>query len=342
MFILGDESHERGRVPWVTFMLLGFNFLFFCAQVRFGDRLTVGFAVVPKEITELHDLRGKHEIKVPQSRHVGIDEQGEPIIVSAGFRTHVIQHYPGPAPIFLTLLTYMFLHGDIFHLVFNMWFLWIFGRNVECALGNGRFLGFYVGCGIFAGLSQVACEPRSIVPMVGASGAIAAVMGAYLAIFPFNKIRVLVGNLAMVAAGAGVIELPAFVVIGAWFLLQYIAAAAAMNGELVGGTAIWCHLGGFLAGFLTIKLTVLYLNYRIREFEAEQEPKEELPDGALAPSPEISPEELDAIEDPVEAFRKARMGVFRDTPENDPFQPERAAPRPPSHGDELSEAIRRK
>jgi membrane associated rhomboid family serine protease len=355
MFILGDESHDRGRIPWVTFLLIGLNFLVFCAQVRFGDRLTNGFAVVPKEITEFRDLNGKQPIKIKFQQQVGWDEDGDPVIVHGGTKTHYIQHYPGPTPIFLTLLTYMFLHGDIFHLLFNMWFLWIFGRNVECSLGDARFIGFYVGCGIFAGLVQALTEPGSIVPVVGASGAIAGVMGAYLAIFPFNKIKLVFGNFVMIVAGCGVIEVPAFAVIGSWFILQFLAGMATMNVDLVGGTAIWCHIGGFIAGFCSIKAIVLYLNYRIRQIEGERGPEEVLPDDALKPSDVPTPAEIDAIMDPVEAFRRAREGVFRDVPENDPFQrpvpPVKAnssdaiaagppASRPLTHAEELIQAIK--
>ena len=326
MFILGDETHDRGKIPWVTFTLIALNILFFTAQIRFGERLTNGYALTAKEITEFKDLVKKEPIKVPGHRMLAIDDDGDPILVPGPQRIHYIHHYPGPFPIVLTVFTYMFLHADFLHLLFNMWFLFVFGRNVECSLGAGRFFGFYIVCGALAGLSHVFTDMASVVPMVGASGAIAGVMGAYLAIFPNNTINVWIGGLlgaAMSDRGGtvfgGVCRLPAVAVIGFWFFGQYMAGVATMNEEMLGGTAYWCHIGGFLAGFCSIKGIVLYLRHEISKLEAERgEVEAPLVDALKAPAvPTLA--QIDAILDPVEAFRKARAGVFRDTEANDPF-----------------------
>ena len=142
-----------------------------------------------------------------------------------------------PAP--LTLVTSMFLHGGWMHLIGNMAFLWIFGDNVEDSMGHLRFLVFYLVCGVVAALAHAALNADSIVPMVGASGAISGVLGAYLVLHP--RARVLVLFMFMVT------RLPAFVVLGAWIGLQVFNATMS-GGATGGGTAWWAHIGGFIAG----------------------------------------------------------------------------------------------
>jgi membrane associated rhomboid family serine protease len=255
MFILGDESRTHGRFPWVTCSLVGLNLLVFCLQLAIGDSFTNGFALVPKEITEARDLDRPTpmEVKVPLRGRPTIPGQG-----NARFQTHTvwIEHARGPFPIFLTLFTSTFLHAGWIHLVGNMWFLLAFGRNVECAMDHGRYLAFYVVCGLAAGLAQIASDPSSIVPIVGASGAISGVMGAYVAIHPFNKVKVWMGWYL------GVMELPALVVIGFWFLTQYLAAFASLEAGMRTGVAYWAHLGGFVAGVVYIRAFVLYLRWK--------------------------------------------------------------------------------
>ena len=141
-----------------------------------------------------------------------------------------------PAP--LTLVTSMFLHGGWMHLIGNMAFLWIFGDNVEDSMGHLRFLVFYLVCGVLAALAHAVLNADSIAPMVGASGAISGVLGAYLVLHP--RARVLVLFMFMVT------RLPAFVVLGAWIGLQVFNAT--MSGSAGGGTAWWAHIGGFIAG----------------------------------------------------------------------------------------------
>ena len=148
------------------------------------------------------------------------------------------------------LVTSMFLHGSWMHLLGNMWFLWLFGNNIEDSMTRPRFLAFYLLCGLAAALAQVAAEPTSAVPMVGASGAISGVMGAYLVLFP--RVRVF----TMVPLGFFLhrMALPAWVMLLYWAFLQLAGGAMSLASEQSGGVAFWAHLGGFLAGVVLIKL----------------------------------------------------------------------------------------
>lgn len=343
MFILGDETHDRGRIPWVTFTLLAVNFMVGCAQLRFGDRLTVGFALVPKEVTEFRDITNKQKLNLPGPGDFDVDEDGN-LIVHGRSRVHFIQHYPGPFPIVLTFFTYQFLHGDVFHLLFNMWFLFIFGRNVECSLGHGRYIAFYLFCGVMAGIAQVGADASSIVPVIGASGSIAGVMGAYLAIFPWNNIKVVWGGIGLMF---GIVEVPAFIVVGMWFFGQMVLGMMTMHNEFGGGgTAFWCHIGGFITGFATIKAIVLYLQYQIRKIEGEKAAEEDDFDdkprliGDALEAPDVPTQaQVENMIDPVEAFRRARQGVFRQTPENDPFLRPTISVSPDAVDEELAQGI---
>ncbi len=339
MFILGDDAHDRGRLPWVTFTLIGLNFLIACAQFRFGERMTNGYALVPKEITEFRDITTKQPITLHGRHEVFLDEDGE-VHFHGGGRIVYIHHYPGPAPIVLTLFTYMFLHGGIFHLLFNLWFLFIFGRNVECALDHGKYLGFYIFCGVMAGAAQVGADCKSVIPVVGASGAIAGVMGAYMAIFPWNNMKILLGGIGLMF---GIVEVPAFLVVGIWFFGQLAIGAMTINDSVGGGTAFWCHIGGFVTGFITVKAFALYLTYQLHLLEAERiaergdEPP--LPADALPVEDGPTADQIENMIDPVEAFKRSREGVFRNAPENDPFDrpmlaPPVAAKKPPSEIDQ--------
>jgi membrane associated rhomboid family serine protease len=146
-------------------------------------------------------------------------------------------------PAWSTVITSMFLHGDWFHLIGNLWFLWLFGDNVEDELGRFRFLVFYLMCGVAAAATQFAVNPASPVPMVGASGAISGVMGAYIVMFPHVRVRVL----AVLIIFLTTFRLPAIAILGYWFLLQLLGALPQVGGT-EGGVAFWAHIGGFLAG----------------------------------------------------------------------------------------------
>ena len=154
-------------------------------------------------------------------------------------------------PPWQTVLTSMFMHASILHLAGNMVFLWIFGNNIEDSMGPFRFLGFYLLGGIAALGLQVAINPDSVAPTVGASGAIAAVLGGYIVLYP--RARVL--TLVLIIFFFGVIELPALAVLGAWFILQAVFGAAGLTDPTnAGGVAYFAHIGGFIFGVLTIRL----------------------------------------------------------------------------------------
>ncbi|MEZ5318943.1 MAG: rhomboid family intramembrane serine protease [Vicinamibacterales bacterium] len=149
------------------------------------------------------------------------------------------------------ILTSMFLHGSWMHLIGNMWFLWIFGNNIEDAMTRPRFLLFYLLCGTAAAALQVAAEPASGIPMVGASGAISGVMGAYLVLYP----RVRVFTLVTLGFFFTTVALPAWVMLLYWGALQLLGGLSAVAGE--GGVAFWAHIGGFVAGVVLIKVFVV-------------------------------------------------------------------------------------
>jgi membrane associated rhomboid family serine protease len=143
-----------------------------------------------------------------------------------------------------TLLTSMFMHGSWMHILGNMWFLWIFGNNVEDSMGRGRFVVFYALCGLAAALAQIAADPQSPVPMVGASGAIGGVMGAYVVLYPTVPVRMLV----VLGFYITTVAVPAYLMLGYWFVLQIFGG---MGGSGA-GVAFWAHIGGFVAGVLLI------------------------------------------------------------------------------------------
>jgi membrane associated rhomboid family serine protease len=145
------------------------------------------------------------------------------------------------------LVTSMFLHGSWLHLIGNVWFLWIFGNNIEDSMGRLRFLAFYLLTGMAAAGAHIASAPGSPIPMVGASGAISGIMGAYLVLYP----RVRVRTLFIIVILIKVLRLPAWLLLGYWFLIQLLAGAGAPAGAA--GVAFWAHVGGFVAGVLLVK-----------------------------------------------------------------------------------------
>ena len=150
-----------------------------------------------------------------------------------------------PIDSYWPFLTSIFLHAGLLHIVGNMWMLWIFGDNVEDRMGRGRFLVFYLLCGVIAGLVHWWSNPHSDVPVVGASGAIAGVLGAYLALFP----RARVETLLLLLFWPVFLEVPAILFLGIWFGIQLLSGTAALLGpQQVGGIAWWAHIGGFAAG----------------------------------------------------------------------------------------------
>ena len=148
-----------------------------------------------------------------------------------------------------TPLTSMFLHGGWLHLLGNMWFLWVFGNNVEDSMGHGRFVVFYVLCGLAAAAAQMLVNPSSVIPMVGASGAISGVMGAYIVLYPRVRVHMLVFLFIFITR----ITVPAWMMLGYWFLLQVLGGLPMLAQES-GGVAFWAHTGGFIAGMIVIWL----------------------------------------------------------------------------------------
>ncbi|HXL07306.1 MAG TPA: rhomboid family intramembrane serine protease [Gemmatimonadales bacterium] len=155
-------------------------------------------------------------------------------------------------PHWWTVLTSMFLHSGWLHIIGNMWFLWVFGNNIEDSMGHARFVVFFLLCGAAAAAAQIVSDPASPIPMVGASGAISGVMGAYILLYP----RVRVHTIVWLGFFVTTVALPAYVMLGYWFVLQLLLGAAGALSRAQGGVAVWAHVGGFLAGMALIKLFV--------------------------------------------------------------------------------------
>ncbi len=151
-----------------------------------------------------------------------------------------------PGNAWYTVISSMFLHGGWLHILGNMWFLWVFGNNVEDIMGHGRFLVFYLVCGLAAAAAQIAISPSSAVPMVGASGAISGVMGAYVVLYPRVRVHCLVWLVIFIFR----VTVPAWLMLGYWFALQVVGASV----DPLGGVAVWAHIGGFLAGAILISI----------------------------------------------------------------------------------------
>ena len=219
MFPISDDN-PRAIVPFVTWAIIAACIGVFIYQLMLPEQETLrflyGFGMVPAELFGA----------------------GAPLIRAF--------NVPGP-PEGATILTSMFLHGGLMHLAGNMLYLWIFGDNIEAAMGWFRFIIFYVVCGVAAALAQALSDPGSVIPMVGASGAISGVLGAYLLLYPRATVRVLIFIIPFVQ----VIRVPAMVVLGLYFVMQVLFALFSVNGE-GGGVAFWAHVGGFAAGMALI------------------------------------------------------------------------------------------
>ncbi len=174
------------------------------------------------------------------------------VVYSYGAIPHLLLTFKEIQPIhpFLTIFTSMFMHGSLLHLGTNMLYLWIFGNNIEDRLGHMRFIVFYLLCGIVAAYTHAIAEQESLIPMVGASGAVSGILGAYLLIFP----RARVYTLIFLGFFIQVVRLPAFFVIGLWIVIQFINGILSKGFVGQGGVAWFAHIGGFLFGLLTISL----------------------------------------------------------------------------------------
>src|SRR4051812_38918617 len=231
---LGDLEKTR-IVPIATYTLIALNVVMYLLQREKGDEFTAAYAATPYEITHHEDI--KHPFVL--QRRGDEDPLDLPGRVPLGAR--LIPQAPVPFPVWVTMLTALFLHASPLHLAANMLFLWIFGDNVEEVLGTFRYIVAYLACGLMGTLAQIAANPDSYLPTLGASGAIAGIMGAYVVWFPHNQVRVLVFRFITV--------LPARVVIGLWILLQ-IGLGIGSVGRIgdVGGVAYLAHIGGAATG----------------------------------------------------------------------------------------------
>jgi len=234
MFPLYDEN-PTSRPSIVVFAIIAINVLVFLWQLSLSpaaqERLVVQSGFVPARLTELPD-------------------QG-PVQVQGERLRYILP--PDPKQIGLSAITSMFLHGSVAHILGNLWFFWIFGNNIEDRLGHVRFLIFYLLGGLLAVAAHWQVEPNSATPVIGASGAIAAVLGSYAVLYPWARIRTLVVLVIIIT----VIDLPALVVLGAWFLGQYLEATRALNLDIDGGVAWIAHLGGFVAGAVLTPVFIL-------------------------------------------------------------------------------------
>ncbi|MET0752585.1 MAG: rhomboid family intramembrane serine protease [Pyrinomonadaceae bacterium] len=231
MFPLGDDNSDRVITPYVNYILIAINVLVFVFLQRLGgnDAFSYAFSLVPKEIT------------------TGIDITGIQIVRDSLGNTGKIEHYATPLPVYFNFLSSMFMHGDFMHIIGNMLFLWVFGDNIENLIGHVRYLIFYLVCGIAAALGQVLLSPDSIIPMLGASGAISGVLGGYILLFPTRRVRALLFNV--------ITTVPAYVALGLWIGIQLLQGYLTPAGQ--GGVAYAAHIGGFIAGLVLIKIFAL-------------------------------------------------------------------------------------
>ena len=238
MIPLGDDNSGRTLSPIVNYLLIAANIAVFILLQGMGgnDRFTYAFSTVPQEIVSGKDVVTRaHKVEDPVSGQ-SYEQPGLQVT---------------PISVYLTLLISMFMHGGIPHIAGNMLYLWIFGDNIENALGHVRYLIFYLTTGVLASLAHVfttaATHGNMMVPSLGASGAISGVLGGYLLLFPGARVRMLMGR--------GTAEMPAWASIGMWFVFQVVAGIGLLGGgSQAGGVAYAAHVGGFIAGLVLVKV----------------------------------------------------------------------------------------
>lgn len=238
IFPIGDDNSDRTATPLVNYLLIAINVLVFVFLQGMGnnEKFTYAYSTVPQEIRTGQDV-------------------DKPVTVELGGQKGTIDLQPTPIPVYLTLLTSMFMHGGWAHLLGNMLFLWIFGDNIENALGRVRYLIFYLVTGLIASLAHVISTfvlgDNPYIPSLGASGAISGVLGGYLLLFPKRQVRVIMLRVLT--------TVPAIVAIGLWFVLQLISAFGVISSgpEAGGGVAFMAHVGGFIAGLVLVKFFVI-------------------------------------------------------------------------------------
>ena len=234
IFPIGDDNSDRVTTPYVNYLFLALNILVYFAFQSTDERFTYAWATVPQEIVTGTDIARPVVVEDPVSG----DRLGIPL-------------QPTPGSVYLTLLTSMFMHGGFLHLFGNMLYLWIFGDNVEDDLGHARYAVFYLLCGVLASLAHVVTNTDSVIPSLGASGAISGVLGGYILLHPHRRVH------ALVLRGF-VTQVPGWVAVGLWFVLQLISGLGMLGrGAQAGGVAYAAHIGGFIAGLALVKLFAL-------------------------------------------------------------------------------------
>lgn len=230
---IGDDNRDRKTTPFVNYFLIALNIFVFIHWQRWGQNaaFTYAYATVPGEILTGHDIVTSSKVLIDPST-------GQRMVLPGLGVT--------PIPVFFTLFTSMFMHGGLMHLAGNMLFLYIFGDNVEDAMGHSRYLLFYLLCGMLAGLSYVFSTyflgQDLLVPSLGASGAISGVLAAYMRLFPGKRVYLWVFLF--------IIPVPAFIAVGVWFIFQVINGLGMLGGHQTSNVAYAAHIGGFLFGLL--------------------------------------------------------------------------------------------
>ncbi|MFQ5856332.1 MAG: rhomboid family intramembrane serine protease [Anaerolineae bacterium] len=214
------DINPTNRFPLITLIIIGLNIAAYVLELSFQatgqlNLLVASYAVIPYELTQGVDLPP-----------------------------------PSLQPAFLTVFTAMFMHGGFLHIFGNMLYLWIFGNNIEDNMGPVRFLVFYLACGVAATYAQVAVDPISRIPNIGASGAIAGVLGAYLVMHP----RAQVETLLFLGYLIRVVRLPAVLVLGFWIVIQLLQGVLSLGMTQTGGVAWFAHIGGFIAGLVLVNI----------------------------------------------------------------------------------------
>jgi membrane associated rhomboid family serine protease len=235
VFPIRDDNTGRLTTPVVTYILIALNVLVFVFLQGLGEneRFTYAFSVVPQEIRSGDDIARSVPVEI------GGDRASIPL-------------QPTPGSVYFTLLTSMFMHGSLMHLLGNMLFLWIFGDNVEDDLGRVRYTGFYLLTGLIASLAHVVSTfvlgDNPFIPSLGASGAISGVMGGYLVMHPHRRVTVIMFR--------SLTDVPGYVAVGLWFVFQLISAFGVIGQgpQSGGGVAFMAHIGGFIAGVILVKL----------------------------------------------------------------------------------------
>ncbi|MCA9073369.1 MAG: rhomboid family intramembrane serine protease [Planctomycetaceae bacterium] len=232
MIPLHDNIPSR-TTPVVNYAIIGITTVVFLIQLNSPHEanLVERYGMIPARV-----VHPDQPVQVPEK--IERTPDGDTKVVSTR------EAAPSAVPAWLTLVTCVFLHGGWMHFLGNMWFLYIFGDNVEDCFGHGKYLLFYLGWGVAASLMQLAVGPGSTIPTIGASGAIAGVMGAYFLLYPHAKVMALIPLFILFYT----VVLPAPIFLGVWFLIQLFQGTVSISGVEVASVAWWAHIGGFVAG----------------------------------------------------------------------------------------------